>query len=105
MDRLEEGPPHDTTLMVDRMHRYIQFRGKHHQMPQEHNAQLEDTSYKLWNQVSKGQHQKRDLPRRLTISTALHSGNDSNDKGSRINGGWVPTQERRQQNIPPDVHG
>ena len=71
---------------------------KHHQIPQEYNAQLENNSYKLWNLVSRGQHQKRDLPKRLTISTALQSSNDPNDKGSRENGGQVPTQERRQQN-------
>ena len=40
----------------------------------------------------------RDLPRRLAISTALHSSNGPNDKGPRENGGLVPTQEKRQQN-------
>ena len=30
----------------------IWCRGKHHQLPQEHNAQLEDNSYKFWNQVN-----------------------------------------------------
>ena len=59
---------------------------------------LKDNSYKLWNQVSRGQYQKRDLPTGPTISTALHSSNDPNDKGTRENGGRVPTQERRQQN-------
>ena len=66
MDRLQEGLRHDTTLMADRMPGNIWCRGKYHQVPQEHNAQLEYISYKLWNQVSRGQHQKRDLPRRLT---------------------------------------
>ena len=33
-----------------------------------------------------------------TISTARHTSNDQNDKGSRENGSRVPTQERRQQN-------
>ena len=98
MDRLQEGLQHDTTLMADRMPGNIWCRGKHLHIPQEHNAQLEDNSYKLWNQVSIDQHQMRDLPRRLTISTALHSSNDPNDKGSRENGGLVPTQDRRQQN-------
>ena len=98
MDRLQEGLQHDTTILVDRMPENIWCRGKHHQIPQERNAQLEDNSYKLWNHVSRGQHQKRDLPRRLTISTALHSSSDPNDKGPRENGGRVPTQERRQQN-------
>ena len=59
--------------MADRMPGNIWCRGKHHQIPREHSAQLEDNSYKLWSQVSRGQHQKRDLPRRFTISTALHS--------------------------------
>ena len=81
MDRLQVGLWHNTTLMTGRMPGNRWCRGKHHQIPQEHNAQLEDNSYKLWNQVSKGQHQKRDLPRRLTISTALHSSNDPSDKG------------------------
>ena len=98
MDRLQEGLRQDTTLMADRMPGNIWCRGKHHQIPQEHSAQLEDNSYKLWNQVSRGQHQKRDLPKRFTISTALHSSNDPSDKGSRENGGRVPTQEMRQQN-------
>ena len=80
MDRLQEGHRHDTTLMADRMPGNIWCRGKHHQIPQEHNAQLEDNSYKLWNQVRRGQHQKKDLPRRLTISTALHSSNDPIDR-------------------------
>ena len=84
--------------MADRMPGNIQCRGKHHQIPQEHNAQLEGNSYKLWDQVSRGQHQKRDLPRRFNVSTALHSSNDPNDTGSRENGGRVPTQEKRQQN-------
>ena len=98
MGRLQKGFRHDTTLMADRKPGNIWCRGNHQQIPQEHNAQLEDNSYKLWNQVSRGQHRKRDLLRRLTISTALHSSNDPNDKGSRENGGQVPTQERRQQN-------
>ena len=83
MDRLQEGLQHDTTLMADRMPGNIRCKGKHHQIPQEHNAQLEDNSYKLWNQVSKGQHRKRDLPRRLIISTAFHSSIDPSDKDSR----------------------
>ena len=95
--------PH--SWLIECLEIYIWCRGKHHQIPQEHNAQLEDNSYKLWNQVSKGQHQKRDLPRRLIVSTTLISSNDLNDKGSRENGGPVPTQERRQQNEPPDVDG
>ena len=98
MDRLQEGLQHGTTLMADRMPRNVWCRGKHYQIPQEHNAQLEDNSYKLWNQVSRGQHQKRDLPRRLAISIILYSSNDPNDKSSRKNGGRVPTQEKRQQN-------
>ena len=98
MDRLQEGLRHDTTLMADRMPVNVRCRGKHHQIPQEHNAQLEDNSYKLWNQVSRGQHQTRNLPLRLTISTALHSSNDPNDKGSRENRGRVPTPERMQKN-------
>ena len=83
--------------MADRMPGNIWCRGKHHQTPQEHNAQLEDNSYKLWNQVSRGQHQKRDLPQRLTVSTTLISRNDPNDKGSRENGGRVQTRERRSR--------
>ena len=98
MDRLQEGLRHDTTPMADGMPGNIRYRGKHHQIPHEHNVQLEDNSYKLGNQVSRGQHQKRDLPRRLTISTVVHSSNDPTDKGSRENGGRVPTQKRRQQN-------
>ena len=54
---------------------------------------IEDNSYKLWNQVSRGQHQKRDLPRRFTVSTALISRNDPNDKGSRENGGGTNSRE------------
>ena len=41
--------------MTDRMPGNIWCREKHHQIPQEHTAQLEDNSYKLWNQVSRGQ--------------------------------------------------
>ena len=84
--------------MADRMPGNIWCRGKYHQIPQEHNAQLEDNSYKLWNQVIRSQHQKRDVPSKLTISTALPSSNDPNDKGSRENGGRLPTPKRRQQN-------
>ena len=47
MDRLQVGLRHDTTLMADRMPGNIWYRGKHHQIPQEHNAQLEDNPYKL----------------------------------------------------------
>ena len=56
MDRLQEGLQHDITLMADRMPGNLWCRGKHHQISQEHNAQLEDNSYKLWNKVSRGQH-------------------------------------------------
>ena len=53
MDRLHEGLRHDSTLLAVRMPGNIWCRGKYHQIPQE-NAQLEDNSYKLWNQVSRG---------------------------------------------------
>ena len=98
MDGIQEGLRHDATLMVDRMPGNIWCRRKHHQIPKQYDAQLEDNSYKIWNQVSRDQYQNRDLPRRLTISIALHTSNDPNDKGSRENGGRVPTRERRQQN-------
>ena len=42
MDILQEGLRHDTTLMADRMPVNMRCRGIHHQIPQEHNAQLED---------------------------------------------------------------
>ena len=53
IDRLQKGFRHDATLMASRMTGNKQCRGQHHQIPQEHNAQLEDNSYKLWIRLAK----------------------------------------------------
>ena len=71
MDKLQEGLQHDTTFMADRMPGNIWCRGKHHQIPQEHNAQLEDNFYMPRNQINIGQHQRRDSPLPLLFIVAM----------------------------------
>ena len=64
MDRLQEDR-HDTTLMADRMPGNIRCRGKHHQIPQEHNANRKAILTSSGTRLAEV-NIRRDLPRRLS---------------------------------------